>query len=311
MFIRPKDYIAIADTLYFAVVSEYQEDGRALCWLRYIKDEAGMHKLDTRQAAEYISKSYPQFNFHSDYADSELHGITFESADKIFRPEETVLQLLNSSSPDDKQRDAIKIVNRLLEAGIDQKNIGITGSLMLDTHNKKSDIDIVIYGRKQFFAVRKLIKNEINTARLESLNEALWKDAYRRRDCALTYEQYKKHELRKFNKCISGKTKVDFSMIPDAVERYNEKGPYKKKGRANIVARVTDDTYAYDFPSRYFIKHETIAEIVSYTATYTGQARIGEQIEVAGYIEEGSDGGSRLLVGTSREAADEYIRIID
>jgi predicted nucleotidyltransferase len=311
MFIRPKDYIAIADTLYFAVVSEYQEDGRALCWLRYIKDDAGMHKLSTKQAAEYISKSYPQFNFHSDYADSLLHGIPFESVDKIFRPEATVLRLLNLSSADDKQRDAITIINRLLEAGVDQKNIGITGSLMLDTHNEESDIDIVIYGRKQFFAARKLIKNEIKISKLESLSEASWKDAYHRRGCALTYEQYKKHELRKYNKCISGNTRVDISMIPNAVEQYIEKGPYKKKGRANIVARVTDDTYAYDFPARYLIEHETITEVVSYTATYIGQARTGEQIDVAGHIEQGSDGGSRLLVGTSREAADEYIRIID
>ncbi len=311
MFIRPKDYVAIADTLYFAVVSEYQEADRVLCWLRYIKDEAGMHKLDTKQAAEFISKSFPEFNFHSDYADSELHGIPFGSIDKTFRPEQTVLRLLNLSSPDEKQYDAITIVKRLTEAGINQEHIGITGSLMLDTHNEKSDIDIVIYGREQFFAVRKLIKNNIKTGRLEPLNEATWQDAYHRRDCALTYEQYKKHELRKYNKCISGNTKVDISMIPDDVERYLEKGPYKKEGRANIVARVTDDTYAYDFPSRYIIKHETIAEIVSYTATYIGQVKTGEQLEAAGYIEQGSDGASRLLVGSSREAANEYISMID
>ena len=177
MYIRPKDYIAIADTLYFAVVSEYQEDDRALCWLRYIKDEAGMHKLDTKQAAAYISKSCPEFNFHSNYADSELHGILFESVDKTFRPEQTVLRLLNVSSPDNKQQDAIMIVKHLIEAGINQKNIGITGSLMLDTHNEQSDIDIVIYGRENFFSVRKWLKNAIQTGQLESLNEAAWQDA--------------------------------------------------------------------------------------------------------------------------------------
>ena len=73
---------------------------------------------------------------------------------------------------------------------------------------------------------------------------------------------------------------------------------------------MTNDTYAYDFPSRYIIDHEIINEVVSYTATYTGQARKGEKIEASGFIEQGNDGKNRLLVGTSREANNEYIRII-
>ncbi len=311
MFIRPKDYISVNNKLFFAVISEYQEDDRALSWLRYVKDENGMQKLNTEQAGQLIRESYPEFLFHSQYADIDLHGIPFESIDKVYRPDQTVVRLLDKVSPDSTQHDAVKIINLLIDAGIQQETIGITGSLMLDTHNERSDIDMIVYGRERFFRVRKLIQQFLKTGELKLLNESFWQDAYQRRDCALSFDEYQSHELRKFNKCISGKTKVDISMIPEIYERVQENGPYKKTGQNKISSVVVDDTYAYDFPARYLIEHDTINEVVSYTATYTGQALKGEKIEAAGYIEQGSDGNNRLLVGTSREAAGEYIRVIE
>lgn len=311
MFIRPKDYISIDDKLFFAVVSEYQEDDRVLTWLRYIKDKQGMHKITTEQARKLISDSYPEFLFHSQYADSDLHGIPLESISHIHRPDQAVVRLLNMTDPDNKQRDAIKILKLLLDTGIKEETIGITGSLMLDTHNEQSDIDIVIYGRDLFYKVRQSIKNYLESGVLEPLDDLLWKNAYQRRACELSFEDYCSHEQRKFNKCVSGTSKVDISMIPEVYQRFQENGPFRKIGQDKVLSVVTDDTYAYDFPARYIIKHETINEIVSYTATYTGQALEGEKIEAAGYVEQGSDGKKRLLVGTSREAAGEYIRVVD
>jgi uncharacterized protein len=310
MFIRPKDYISIDDKLFFAVVSEYQEAERALTWLRYVKDKNGMRKLDTEQAAKFISESYPEFLFYSEYADIELHGIPLEAIEKVYRPDQTVVHLLSKSSPDSIQKDAINIINILLDAGIKKETIGITGSLMLGTHNEGSDIDMIVYGRERFFIVRELIKKYLKTGELKSLDEPMWQQTYQRRNCELKFDEYKSHELKKFNKCISGETKVDISMVTENYERVYENGPYKKIGRDKIIAVVVEDTYAYDFPARYLIEHSCFNEVVSYTATYIGQARKGEKIEVAGHIEQGKDGKNRLLVGTNREAASEYIRVV-
>lgn len=311
MFIRPKDYISIDDRLFFAVVSDYQEDDRALSYLRYIKDEHGMQKLDTQQAKKLIKESYPELVFHSHYADIELHGIPLASITQILRPDQTVVRIMNMETPDAKQQDAINIIRLLLDAGIQLEHMGITGSLMLDTHTDQSDIDLIIYGRDRFFKARQIIQKYLASGELESLNEAFWQDAYQRRDCTISFDEYQSHELRKFNKCVSGMSKVDISMIPEMVERFQENGPYKKIAQDKILAVVTEDVYAYDFPARYFIDHDTINEVVSYTATYTGQAQKGEKIEAAGYVEQGGDGKKRLLVGTSREAAGEYIRVVD
>ena len=311
MLIRPKDYIIIDDNYFFAVVSEYQEDERALTWLRYVKDNKEMQKLDTGKAGEIVKEQYPEFVYHSQYADIDLHGIPFTSMGKVLHPEDTVESLLENAMPDKIQIDAITFLQLLIKAGVEKKYIGITGSLMLDTHNKNSDIDMVVYGRENFYKVRTAIKGLMKKGELNYLDKAFWQDAYQRRDCSISFENYQWHEARKFNKCVSGNTKVDISMVPDEDERVKEYGPFKKLGQKKIESIVLDDAYSYDFPARYIIDHEIINEVVSYTATYTGQAEKDERIEASGYIEQGSDGKKRLLVGSSREADGEYIRVIN
>lgn len=311
MFIRAKDYISIDNRLFFAVVSEYQEDDRALTFLRYVQDGNGMRKVNTKEATKLISENFPEFEFYSEYADIKLHGIPLDSIDHIYRPSQAIVDLMNLSSPDNIQKDAIKIIQLLIDAGIKKEILGITGSILLNMQNEQSDIDMIVYGREPFFKVRELLQQFLKTGELKSLDESMWQDAYQRRDCSISFDEYKKHELRKYNKFISGSTKVDVSMIPENYERVNENGPYKKIERTNVVAEVLDDTYVFDFPARYLIEHESYNEVVSYTATYTGQAVKGEKIVVAGYVEEGRDKKRRILVGTNREADGEYIRVVE
>ena len=310
MRIRPKDFISIDDKLFFAVVYEYQEDNHVLTFLRYIKDNTGMHKLTTKKAEKIISEYYPEFQFNSSYVDIGLHGIPINMIKKIYYPEETVNQLLNTRTPENKERDAIGAIKYLKGIGCKAGNIGITGSIMLGAHNECSDIDIVIYGREAFLKIRSQIKNSLAIGELNSLNQIMWQDAYERRNCALSFDDFYFHEIRKFNKFMFGNSKVDISAIPNEIEKYEESGPYKKVGKDKILSMVTNDKYAYDFPARYSIKHDSIKEVISYTATYIGQAKKGEKIEAAGFIEEDKDGVRRLLVGTSREAEEEYIRIV-
>jgi predicted nucleotidyltransferase len=49
---------------------------------------------------------------------------------------------------------------------------------------------------------------------------------------------------------------------------------------------------------------------VSYTATYTGQVKFGERVEISGLLERSSSGDQRVMVGSSREAEGQYIKVI-
>ncbi|MHC8441662.1 MAG: hypothetical protein ACYYK0_05710 [Candidatus Eutrophobiaceae bacterium] len=77
-----------------------------------------------------------------------------------------------------------------------------------------------------------------------------------------------------------------------------------------VRARLRDDWHAYDCPSRYDLDHDEIDSVVSYTATYTAQARKGELIDAQGQVERNKLGRKRLVVGTSRAAHEEFIRVV-
>jgi hypothetical protein len=73
---------------------------------------------------------------------------------------------------------------------------------------------------------------------------------------------------------------------------------------------VIDDARGFDYPAEFKIDHQQISSIVSFTATYTGQAVSGERVEVSGMLEQSGQGVKRIVVGSSREAHGEYIKVI-
>ncbi len=310
MDVRAKDYLVVDDRLYLAVVSDNIESGRALSWLRYIKDTHGMHKLDTVDADHFIREHYPQFIFHSKYADIDLHGIPEQDIQHVLKPQQAVNHLLALAEPDNKQQDAIYLLQLLIDNGISQRCLGLTGSLLLNAQTARSDIDLLVYGRDVFFHTRNVIADLIKAGELKPLAHNDWLEAYQRRDCSLDFETYHWHERRKSNKCIAGSSKVDVSMIPGRDELPATNELYSKMGHKTLNATVVNDQYAYDFPARYVIDHEHIDEVVVYTATYTGQAVKGERVEASGVLEQSASGRQRLVVGTSREAQGEYLKVI-
>ena len=129
-----------------------------------------------------------------------------------------------------------------------------------------------------------------------------------RRDCSLTLDEYLWHEKRTFNKCSLAGTKVDISGV--VVESEDALQAGTKLEHVVVTARVLDASGAFDYPAIYHIDHPTFQYVVSFTPTYAGQAQKGELIEVAGWSEQLADGRLRLIIGTSREAAGEYLRVV-
>ncbi len=308
--IRARDYVRANGQLYFAVISDETESGRVLCWLRYIKKNGRMYKLNTAEAADYITEHCATFLFHSQRMDNHVHGVPAANIDTVYPALTATAKLLQLKEPDSKQEDAIHIIQYLISHGIDRNRIGLTGSILLDAHHTDSDIDLIVYGREAFMQAREVFKLGCNSGELQRLRPEDWHEAYQRRDCSLDLETYCWHEQRKFNKCISGHSKVDISMLPEKKREIEREPGYRKIGRQVITARVLDDSHVFDYPASYIIDHKQIAEVVVYTATFTGQAFINELIEASGVLEQDIDGCTRLVIGTSREARGEYLKVI-
>ncbi|MEJ2761398.1 MAG: nucleotidyltransferase domain-containing protein [Gammaproteobacteria bacterium] len=306
----PKDYIMTGEGLYFAVVLPAAAGEPIHCSLRYVRRPgAAPQKLDTMQAHSLLKTRHPRYLGFSNRIGAEAVLVPPQAVEKVYRPGEVLAALAQSAGDDDIQRKAVRVIDYLIRNRIDRGVLGITGSLLLGFQKPDSDIDVVIYSAEAFSLSRRLIREALDGGEFTPLDEAMWRAAYARRGCALDFDTYVKHERRKFNKFTLDNTKVDISWVPVA-DRDEFRAPVQKLGPSTIEAVVVDDSRAFAYPARYVIENDEIEQILCYTATYTGQAFAGESIEAAGMIECDADGRRYMIIGTSREAPGEYIKVL-
>ncbi len=310
---RPRDFVQTKENLIFAVVSYDMEDDKIPVFLRYIPSGDKYKKVNTEEANEFLKNNFPEYLFYSKKSDAKLHAVSLQNIKKILRPAERLREILNSNensldSVEKKLLKLIKIFNKIIPFD----KMGVTGSILIKNQNENSDIDIVIYGIKNFDAARKLVAeliNKGNKGEISDLDDELWVDTYKRRDPSISFEEFLWHEKRKFNKAAIDNTKFDIALVREFNEIKQDDKVYKKRGKIKLLARVIDDKFAFDYPARYKIDNE-ISTVVSFTHTYVGQAKNGELIEISGITEE-SDGKMRIVVGQARESRDEYIKVVE
>ena len=108
---------------------------------------------------------------------------------------------------------------------------------------------------------------------------------------------------------------------PDEVEKYDEV-INKPIGKMKIKCTISDDKDSYDSPATFHVKDVQVLEgnndvkidkILSFTHTYTGIVKNDENIIASGVCEEvirnDSIVGYNLIIGTTRESIDEYIKL--
>jgi predicted nucleotidyltransferase len=306
----PRDFVTTSEGLVFAVVDRSVDGEPIPCFLRYRRRPDGrLEKLGTAAANALLRNRYPQYLFHCNRRDADLHAVHPKDVLEHLSPRQRVQELFHSPlSSDPMEARTLRLLNSLSSAGLPLSSVGVTGSLLAGSQRADSDIDLVIYDTDLFQLARNAISSLIVEGRLAELDEAAWRDAFRRRGCALTYDEFRWHEKRKMNKALFEGTKFDISLVTERTEPLPVS--WRKLGLTVIESTVVDDRASFDYPACLRIAHERIGETVSFTATYSGQARAGERIEVRGLLEEAENGLQRIVVGSDREAAGQYIRVI-
>jgi predicted nucleotidyltransferase len=302
----PRDFIETAEGLIFAVVDGLPEDGKVLCFLRY--DNTG--KLSTDAANALLREYHPHYLHHSARLDACLHAVPIAKICRHHRPRARLGEILKQGANDALEAKLLRLSALLAEGGLPLAAVGVTGSLLIGRQTPVSDLDLVIYGREHFCLALERVRQLVDSGHLNELDEAAWREAYARRDCELSFAEFVWHERRKGNKGMVAGAKFDLALIvEDAVPE--PAAVWRKTGKAVIRGRVLDAARAYDQPARYAIDHPDISEILCFTHTYTGQAKTFETIEAAGAVEVAKDGRrKRLIVGSSREAPGEFIRVV-
>ncbi len=305
-----KDFIETAEGLVFAVVESDLEQGKVLCFLRYIKHQQGWKKLNTEQANQFLTSYFPQYLYFSEAKQAHCHAVAVGDMVRHYQPKKRILEMQQQQLLDPVEQDCMRLCHLFHQRGLDINQIGVTGSLLISAQNSQSDIDLVFYCRKTFQLARQLTRQFITGGDCRELDSTDWQTSFDRRLCDLSYEEYVWHERRKYNKAMINQRKFDINLVPENTANPLVKN-YQKLKTIALKVQVVDDNLAFDYPAEFVIDHPKIHSIVCYTATYTGQAVSGEWVEVSGWLEQCDSGEQRIVVGSDREARGQYIKVVD
>lgn len=305
--LQPRDFLETADGLVFAAVEAELEGDRALSFLRYRRDADQWRKLLTNQANAWLSSHAPDYLYYSIERDARLHGVPWSQVAVHHQPRARLARLRRHGPSDAVEARLCRLLTVLAQGGADLSQVGMTGSLLIGAQGPNSDFDLVVYGRPAFQQLRQTLVRLLEAGLIDPLDEALWQESYARRGCELDYADYLRHEQRKYNKAAFEGTKFDLTLVHPGAHPHRR---YRKRGLIQLRAEVLDAEAAFDYPARYQLNHPDIHEALSFTNTYAGQALPGETVEISGHLEQADDGLLQIVVGSSREAPGEYIRVV-
>jgi hypothetical protein len=297
--VRLRDFIEDKDGWLYAV-STYDNAEAPGCVLRYVPDENGerVHHPSGRRYTKYdFDEAYALVRRYKPQYDGLLHRVPCKDIRRVLKPDQEIGRIA---------RDHPRVQNLLELFGLPEGTVGCTGSLLCGLENENSDIDMVVYG-KHWFTAQELVEQGIRDGKIEGLSPDMWRRVYEKRRPEIPYEQFVRHEERKYNRGQIGGTYFDILYT----RSYRETGsaPAGKGvvlGKMTIEAVVTDASLAFDNPAIYEVRHESVSRVLSFTHTYSGQALAGETIRACGVLEQ--HGSERwLIIGTTREARGEYI----
>jgi predicted nucleotidyltransferase len=237
-------------------------------------------------------------------------GIRQADMAEVRKPEER-LKVLIETSPKDELIDAMQRVLRvtLQSSGLSVADFGVFGSMLHGFHHPKfSDIDLLIYGKKENAKMRETLaalyaddasglKNEFGT------DEAMRGKRWRFKNYGV--KEFLWHQRRKqiyglFDDAESGRViKAEFEPVKawsEITSGYDPEARVVQKGWVKIKARVTADSDAPFIPSIYVIEPLEVLNgardaleaerVFSYMEEFRLQAQKDEEVIVEGNLEE-------------------------
>jgi predicted nucleotidyltransferase len=268
------------------------------------------YKFYEDEGWKLVESKYPQYLIFHEMLQQKVVGVRDQDVRGVRRPEAILQERIGTLSKDELLWALQGVLDTVTQAaGLRFQDFGVFGSLLHSFyHPKFSDIDLIVYGRRNvaklcetlkelYEADSSPFKNEFETEK--SVEGKNW----RFRNFSL--QEYFWHQRRKliyalFDDARSGRRiKTEFEPVKDWKEISNEYSPETRilrRGWTKILATVTDASHASFIPSIYGVEPQQVLEgpreaaevrrIVSYVEEFRMQVRDGENVYVEGNLEE-------------------------
>lgn len=321
-------YLETVEGLFFAVKGWVHPPERYFACLRYVpsgsggdrrKGDTGYRRLYSWAEQERLLESaYPHYLAEDPVLHRTLQSVPRSRVRRIYDPRARLEELRATGGSDAVERDALAFAALLWEeAGGDGRALGISGSLLIGLHTARSDLDLVVYGAGNSWAVhRALGRLRAAGGPVEPLDarelEALYRS--RRASAFCTPEAYAARERGKAMQGLFRGRPYFIRFLKDPAEldeRYGDRA-YTPLGPAAIEATVVDARDRIFTPCCYRVEAvrfleglrvEPLTEIVSYRGRFCEQAAEGDRVRASGTLErvEAATGEvwHRLLLGNS------------
>lgn len=234
----------------------------------------------------------------------------------VYQPQESLTKLKQIDERDSLQQDVVTFSHVIEQAArIPQESLGISGSVQVDLHGPTSDIDLIVYGRRESRAVQLSLKRAqlvpeegISKYRLDTYRPVYnlrWSGTGVSIETMLLVDG-----LKAMHGIFGGHHYFVRAVLSwDQVQRQYGDQTFRPLGQARVRCTITDDRDGLFTPCRYeideveFLKGKTVddvREVVSFRGRFTEQVRRDEEVIVQGSLEtvqQGQEQWVRFVLG--------------
>ncbi|MEM2995611.1 MAG: nucleotidyltransferase domain-containing protein [Candidatus Bathyarchaeia archaeon] len=267
------------------------------------------YKFYGNEGWRFIEGKFPKYMIVHEQLGKKVLGVKKPDIAEIRKPEEKLIELLGKELKDELSMALQRVIETVTAcSGLSKTNFGVFGSMLHGFHHPKfSDIDLIVYGRRNTERLRTVLndlymdstshlQNEFETG--ESISGKNW------RFKNITPQEFIWHQKRKTiygvfkDENSKRKIKVEFEPVKEWSEIRNENGEVEKVmqcGWVGAILYVKDDGDNLFMPSIYGVetlellygpKVEDITRVVSYLEEFRMQAWKDETVYVEGNLEK-------------------------
>jgi len=260
---------------------------------------------------ETFKKNFPKYVYFCPFREKEVISAPLSSVKEVYVPRECLTLVARRRRKDSLQKLTLEFINLLSsESNIPFEDFGVHGSIALNMHTVESDIDIVVYGSRNFRKLQQTIQKLVEAGALSYVFN-------NRLDAARKYKGRFKGKIFMYN-AVRKPEEITYKY---GVYRFKPLKPVR------FSCTVKDDSEAIFRPAIYKIedykpssqssnlsKEETPETVVSMIGCYRNVAKKGDKIGVSGMLErvenvETGENHYQVVVGTGVNE-EEYIWLI-